>query len=113
VYKSEVCFAARVHPFRKVQTLTATELADLAAFARRYMQANIAAGSPGQIVTYTGLRRTTGSSDQAARLWVYRRRGLACRRCGTAIESRKQGLGARTSFWCPQCQPYETPAIRS
>ena len=106
VYKSEVCFAAKVNPFRRVETLSANELADLAAFARRYMTANIATGASGQIVTYTGLRRTTGSSDHGARLWVYGRRGSPCRRCGAAIESRKQGIGARTSFWCPQCQPY-------
>jgi endonuclease-8 len=105
VYKSEVCFAAKVHPFRKVATLSAAELADIAAFARRYMKANITSGSSGQIVTYTGMRRTTGSSDEDARLWVYGRRSSPCRRCGTPIESRKQGLGARTTFWCPQCQP--------
>jgi endonuclease-8 len=55
-------------------------------------------------VTYTGGRRTTGSSNPAARLWVYRRAGSACRRCGTTILMRKQGLGARSTYWCPDCQ---------
>jgi endonuclease VIII len=35
---------------------------------------------------------------------VYRRAGLPCRRCGTRIEARRQGDGARTSYWCPACQ---------
>jgi endonuclease-8 len=104
VYKSEVCFAAGVNPFHRVSTLTELEVRSVVAAARRYMTANAADDSKGGIVTYTGLRRTTGA-DQGARLWVYRRRGQACRRCGTAIESHKQGVGARTTFWCPQCQP--------
>ena len=28
-----------------------------------------------------------------------------CRRCGQPIQSRKQGKDARTTFWCPICQP--------
>jgi endonuclease-8 len=106
VYKSEVCFAAQVHPFRKVASLSARELADIAAFARRYMKANVQEESSAGILTYTGLRRTTGNANREERLWVYGRRGSPCRRCGTTIESRKQGTGARTTFWCPQCQPF-------
>ena len=104
VYKSEICFAAQVNPFRKVATLAPKELADIAAIARRTMKANVADEAKSGIVTYTGLRRTTGSADRGARLWVYGRRGRPCRRCGAAIESRKQGAGARTTFWCPRCQ---------
>jgi endonuclease VIII len=52
-----------------------------------------------------GTRRTTGRSDPAESLWVYKRAGEPCRKCGTPIESRKQGLDARVTFWCPQCQP--------
>ena len=106
VYKSEVCFAAKVHPFRKVSTLTRAELEDLVARSRTYMLANVKDGADGNIVTYTGMRRTTHSSDHGARLWVYGRRGQPCRRCGTAIATRKQGTGARSTYWCPECQPY-------
>jgi endonuclease-8 len=35
---------------------------------------------------------------------VYRRAGLPCRRCNTAILSRPQGEHARTAYWCPTCQ---------
>jgi len=105
VYKSEVCFASRVNPFRKVATLTPEELHALVTHARKFMSSNVSDGAGGQIVTYTGLRRTTGRSDPSDRLWVYGRRGEPCRKCGTAILSRKQGLDARTTFWCPQCQP--------
>ena len=105
VYKSEVCFACGVNPFRWVASLTESEAASLVATARRFMRANVSETSGDQIITYTGMRRTTGRSDPAARLWVYHRRSEPCRKCRTPIESRKQGPDARTSFWCPQCQP--------
>jgi hypothetical protein len=51
------------------------------------------------------MRQTTGSPDPEERLWVYHRTGQPCRQCGATILSRKQGIDARTSFWCPVCQP--------
>ena len=105
VFKSEVCFASSVNPFRIVQSLNRDELRSLIDNARKFLLSNVSEGSGGQIVTYTGFRRTTGRTDPSERLWVYGRRGEACRRCGTAIDSRKQGLDARVTFWCPQCQP--------
>lgn len=105
VYKSEVCFAAKVHPFRKMSTITSDEAMQIADIAQRYMTANVLDGADGGIVTYSGPRRTTHAGQGEERLWVYRRRGHECRRCGTAIEMRKQGAGARSTYWCPQCQP--------
>jgi endonuclease-8 len=104
VFKSEVSFASGVNPFRLVDTLRSDEVQALMSNARRFMLANVADGSGDQIVTYTGFRRTTGRSDPTARLWVYGRRGEPCRQCGTVIQSMKQGLDARVTFWCPQCQ---------
>jgi endonuclease VIII len=104
VYKSEVCFACGVHPFRLVGSLSKDEAARLVGKAKEYLRANVSGASGDQIVTYTGFRRTTRRSDPGERLWVYHRRGEPCRKCGTPIESYKQGLDARTSFWCPTCQ---------
>lgn len=106
VYKSEVCFAARVHPFRLMKTITDDEMRQMADVAQRYMKANVLEGTGEGIVTYTGKRRTTHSTRREDRLWVYGRRGLECRRCGGVIEYRKQGVGARSTYWCPDCQPW-------
>lgn len=38
---------------------------------------------------------------------VYRRAGMPCERCGTRILSQAQGETARTTYWCPSCQPPE------
>ena len=107
VFKSEVCFACGVNPFRKVNTLTGEELNSLVNTARNFLLANVTDASRDQIVTYAGIRRTTGRSNIEEHLWVYGRPGEPCRRCGMAIESQKQGFDARTTFWCPQCQPME------
>ena len=106
VYKSEVAFAAGVNPFRQMRTLTERELEQMAEFAQKYMRANVIDGSDEGIVTYTGSRRTTHDMDHGRRLWVYGRKGEECRRCGAIIESRKQGTGARPTYWCPSCQPW-------
>lgn len=104
VYKSEVAFAAEVNPWRKVATLTRAEMERLVEFAQRYMQANVADTSGERIVTYTGYRRTTHRMDESERLWVYKRSGQECRRCGATILMRKQGEQARSTYWCPECQ---------
>ncbi len=105
VFKSEICFACGVHPFRLVRSLTRVEVDCILERSRRFLEANVRDGVEDGIVTYTGARRTTGAADPGARLWVYGRRGKECRRCGTTILMRKQGPGARSTYWCPQCQP--------
>jgi endonuclease-8 len=69
------------------------------------MLANVTESSGDKITTYVPMRRTTGRANVSERLWVYKRTGEPCRRCCSAIASRKQGFDARTSFWCPRCQP--------
>ncbi|HMD21009.1 MAG TPA: DNA-formamidopyrimidine glycosylase family protein [Alloacidobacterium sp.] len=106
VFKSEICFACGIHPFRLVATLTANEIACLLDTARKQLSANVLESSTDGVVMYSGVRRTRRTSDPGARLWVYRRSGHPCWRCGTTILMRKQGVGARSTYWCPECQPW-------
>jgi endonuclease-8 len=105
VYKSEVLFACGVHPFRHVGTLTPAEIDCILDRAQRFLKMNTKDTAAGGMVTYTGLRRTTRAADPGARLWVYRRSGKECRRCGAVIRMQRQGPGARSTYWCPVCQP--------
>ena len=105
VYKSEILFAGGVHPFARVDELSAATLDRLVAIAVKFMRANVVDGTSAAIVTYTGFRRTNGWADPSARLWVYGRGGKPCRRCGTPIASAKQGPHARSTYWCENCQP--------
>lgn len=106
VYKSEVAFAAVVNPFRAMSTITAREMEVMSEVSQRYMKANVLDGSGDGIVTYAGNRRTTHSINREERLWVYGRQGQECRRCGALIMMRKQGDQARSTYWCPACQPW-------
>jgi endonuclease VIII len=109
VYKSEVAFAAGVNPFRAMRTITPREMERMVEVAQRYMKANVVDGKGEGIVTYSGNRRTTRAMDREERLWVYRRKGQECRRCGATVMMRRQGTQARSTYWCPECQPWIGP----
>lgn len=102
VYKSEVAFLEGLDPWAPVATCSDAQLRACLATARRLLRANVA----------TGRRSTTGRTTPGDRLWVYRRGGRPCRRCGTAIRSRPQGDPPRVTWWCPRCQPSPEAASR-
>lgn len=103
VYKSEVLFACRVHPFVDVHVVTDEQIRCLVFTARKFLRANVNEGVGG-MTTYMGFRRTTRQDRPSERLWVYGRAGEACRRCGASVATAKQGPHARLTYWCPQCQ---------
>ncbi|MGB8258820.1 MAG: DNA-formamidopyrimidine glycosylase family protein [Terracidiphilus sp.] len=105
VFKSEVCFVTGVHPFARVGSMSAEEIARVVAASRRLVGSNVLEDSGERIVTYGGrTRRTTRDAAPGASLWVYGRAGEPCLRCGTRVESRMQGKDVRVTFWCPMCQ---------
>jgi len=93
VYKSETLFLCGVSPFARVGSLDDATLDAVIARARRLMQSNVGAGT-----------RRTRPALQGGSLWVYRRRGRPCLRCGAAIRMKRQ-VAARSTYWCPACQP--------
>ena len=105
IFRSEVLFLAGLDPARAVAAVSDEKLGELLAIARRLMKLNVERGGlrAGGIVTRVPLGRGA-RGDQQPQLWVYGRRGLPCRRCGTAIAYRKTGLDARGLYSCPSCQ---------
>lgn len=101
VYKSETLFIERVSPFARVRDLDDTTLRRLVETAARLLRANV-----GPAVSRRVERVTTGRERTAAGpLWVYRRTGRPCRRCGSTIASVRQGTDLpRRTYWCPRCQ---------
>lgn len=97
VFKSEVCFAERVHPFTPVSLLDDATLLRLVRTARSFLKMNVVASSGAGMVT---TRRT----DPSARLCVYRRAGEACRVCSELIVIERRGPQARSTYFCPKCQ---------
>jgi endonuclease-8 len=97
VYKSEVLFLERLNPFLSAGDVPPESIARVLGRARSLMLANVAPGARG--------RTTRGSprSGGAGRVWVYRRAGEPCFRCGARIAMRRQGDG-RSTYFCPECQ---------
>ena len=100
VYKSEILFIERVDPWARVDEVPDETLARLVATARRLLLVNADRRGGAERVTTGGHRTAAGQA-----LWVYGRAGRPCRRCGTLIDSRRQGSELpRLTFWCPRCQ---------
>src|SRR5438477_5064371 len=87
IWRSEALFLENRNPWTERQKLTDDEFEALVRAAADLMRAS-AVGEP-----HVHEHR------------VYKRAGQPCRKCGTRIESRRQGEQARTAYWCPACQP--------
>jgi endonuclease-8 len=102
VFKSEILFLASIDPFTIAADLADTDLERILSTARELMAANIQ--DRPRIFGAGAGRRTTGSLNPHARLWVYGRGGQPCRKCGAPIQAKKTGLDARLTYWCARCQ---------
>jgi endonuclease-8 len=80
LWRAEALFVAELSPWLRLGELSDDDLERLLAAAAELMHAP---------------RR---------RRFAYRRAGLPCRRCATAIRSAPQGMDARVAYWCPSCQ---------
>jgi endonuclease-8 len=103
VVKNETLFLERVDPFAHVTDLDAATLDRLIATARRILvESSVRSRGPERVTT---LDPATRRPLAPGPLWVYRRAGRPCRRCGTRIRSGQQGTDLpRTTYWCPACQ---------
>jgi len=95
LYKSEVLFIERVHPWTPVGAIA--DLRRLITTVRRLMIAN--REHPEQT--------TTGLLARDRQHWVYQRSGQPCLRCRASIRHADQGEAPqrRGTYWCPTCQP--------
>ena len=102
VYKSELLFLEGLDPFQRVDALGPERLRALLERTRELMQRNLDEGGP----------RRTRFDPRAPRklLWVYERSGRPCPRCQTIVKMRRQGRLARSTYYCPSCQPSTKPS---
>jgi len=96
VYKSEVPFALGLHPLTPVGDLDGDTRRRVVATAARQLQANL-----------TTTLRTTVPGPPGT-VGVYGRQGEPCRRCGALVRRARTGPQARSTYWCPVCQPAPT-----
>ena len=101
IYSDEVLFAAGLRQDRTSDTLSSQEVRRLYRAMREVVQEAIRfRGTTLDDEAYVDLFGKPG--DFQSELKVYGRKGQACRRCRTPIESVK--FQGRTSYFCPQCQ---------
>jgi formamidopyrimidine-DNA glycosylase len=99
IYASEALFRAGVRPGRAARSLTREESARLWRGIRTVLRMAIRAGGT-TLRDYVNPEGSPGYFRQ--KLYVYERDGQACRRCGTPIRALVHG--ARSTYYCPQCQ---------
>lgn len=99
IYADEVLFLAKVRPQRAAESLSDAELKRIYENIRPVLEEAI--GHRGSSVdSYVDLKGEQGGHVPFIK--VYRRTGLPCFVCGTAIERIK--LGSRSAHYCPHCQ---------
>jgi endonuclease-8 len=101
ILKSEILFAARIHPERPSASLSDDEFERLIATSQDMMQRSYDTNSFVQVFLPPALRQATGSLG-----YVYGRSGQICLHCGGTIAMIRQGPMQRMTFFCPFCQPY-------
>ena len=89
VYKSELLFLEQHAPLTELRSVNDDALRALYERAHVLLRQNLG----------PGLRRTHPGG-----LWVYRRGGEGCLKCGTRIQRARLGRHARSTYWCASCQ---------
>jgi endonuclease-8 len=93
IYKSETLFACRQDPFVKVDEMDDAALDAIIEKARALLTRNAHASD-----------RRTRHTLAGPKMWAYGRGGQPCLRCGTIIQTRRQGVAGRVTYYCPVCQ---------
>jgi len=104
IYADESLWLARIHPLRRADTLTRTEINRLHQAIRTVLAKGVAAEGTtlghGATNFYSVAGRRGRNADA---LQVFRRTGESCPRCGHIIA--RLVVGQRGTHICPQCQP--------
>lgn len=99
IYASEILFRARVRPLQPAETLRVEAVRRIVRATKTVLRQAIRhRGS--SIADYLDGEGNPGSFQ--ARLYVYGRARLPCRRCRVPIQ--RATYGGRSAYWCPNCQ---------
>jgi endonuclease-8 len=106
VYRAEVLFRHRTHPLRPGNTLRRSQFEAMWQDLVLLMREGVRTGRIDTVHldhTPEAMGRAPRVDDHGGEVYVYRRQGLPCYRCGARI--RTEVLAGRNLFWCPRCQP--------
>ena len=103
VYRAEILFLTGINPHTRSRDLTDDQVAVIWATTVDQLRRGEKAG---RIVTVEPAEVGAASRralSRGERLYVYKRDGEPCRRCGSEI--RRAEMAGRWIWWCPSCQP--------
>jgi endonuclease-8 len=112
IYANEVLFRAGLAPALPGRSITSACWDRMWEDLRALMKEGVARGRIDTVHTAhtpEAMRRAPRVDRHGGEVYVYRRPGLACYVCGTAV--RRGPMAGRNLYWCPTCQP-EAPAPR-
>lgn len=99
IYADEALFDAHIHPMRRSDTLTATEICLL----RKGIVSVLTLGIEHGGTSFNDYRDLWGEAgDNYNHVHVYKQSGKPCKNCGTLIE--RMVIAQRSAHFCPGCQ---------
>jgi endonuclease-8 len=102
VYRAEMLFRARIEPHTPGRRIPGPVARELWADWSRLLADGIRTGAMLTRDEGDPDARERALADVAERHWVYKRTGLPCHVCGTAIAV--ETMATRNLYWCPTCQ---------
>jgi formamidopyrimidine-DNA glycosylase len=103
IYRAEALFLEGIDPHLPAREIDPDRARDLWGTSVKLLRRGVRSGrivsvEPAEI----GARRLS-ELGRTERLYVYKRQGEPCRRCGAAV--RRTEMANRMLWWCPSCQP--------
>ncbi len=99
IYADEALFYARIHPLRRTDSLTDSEIQSLHEGIVSVLTSGIEHGG----TSFSAYRDLWGEAgDNYNHVRVYQQEGKPCARCGTTIE--RMVIAQRGAHFCPDCQ---------
>lgn len=107
IYADEALWLSRIHPERKIESISQIELRNLVKNATKVMKNSLKKGGTSFDDLYIDVNGQSGYNEIS--LKAYGREGEPCRRCSSHI--RRITFANRSSHFCPQCQ--RTPRTKT
>ncbi len=103
--RSEILFAAGLHPKLRPVDCTADQLQSLAGAAVKLAQRSYRHGGVTCDLQIARQLKAEGQPRSRYRHWVFTRAGRPCRQCGTPVLATT--VAGRRLNYCPVCQPFD------
>jgi len=102
IYASEILFATKIHPLKKTNQLTYSEVEKIVSAAQSILKEALKIGGTS---AFDFINPLAQKGDYQTKLKVYARAKKTCFVCGSLIKDKE--INGRNTFFCSQCQKEE------